>query len=165
MLPPAISSVITWKGQALFPNTPSSFASDGSAFMLNPQRALNSKFGPTYPPSSHPSFPEEAVLSYPGVVFAFYTDGPAVVKSNGRQPADGSQSPRDTANQKCPLTRIVVSRHDPSAVHASAYPDISKLEQNHVPYTVAEGDIAYVDIEVGLVSRDHGAFRLVHFAT
>lgn len=117
--------------------------------MLNPQRALNSKFGPTYPPSAHPSFAEELVLSYPGVVFAFCKDGAPVVKSNGAPAAKKVENTSNTASEsKCPLTRLVVSRHDPSANHATAYPDVMKLEQYSTPYTVAEGDIAYVDIEV-----------------
>lgn len=122
--------------------------------MLNPQRALNSKFGPTYPPSAHPSFPEEVVLSYPGVVFAFYKGAPTPHKPNGIQAATGSQSSKESVSQNCPLTRLVVSRHDPSAVHATAYPDISKLEQNQAPYAVAEGDIAYVDIEVSALASE-----------
>lgn len=112
--------------------------------MLNPQRALNSKFGPTYPPSSHPSYPDELVLAYPGVVFAFYKDG--VVTP---QPTVASTTKK--GDQKSPLTRLVVSRHDPSVNHATAFPDIVKLEQFQVPHPVAEGDIDYADIEVSIL--------------
>ena len=138
MLPPAILSTITWKNQRLFPSESST----------DSQRALNSKFGPTYPPSPHPSFPDELVLSYPGVVFAFHKDNAAVSRSSA-QPASTSKKEETTTPEiKCPLTRLVVSRHDPSANHATAYPDIAKLEQSQVPYSTAEGDIAYADIEV-----------------
>lgn len=112
--------------------------------MLNPQRALNSKFGPTYPPSPHPSYPDELVLSYPGVVFAFHKDGVVTPQPN-------VPSLTKKADQKCPLTRLVVSRHDPSANHATAFPDIVKLEQSQVPHPVAEGDIDYADIEVSFL--------------
>jgi hypothetical protein len=121
--------VITWKAQPLFPS-PSTSASDGAAFMLNPQRALNSKFGPTYPPSVHPSFAEELVLSYPGVTFAFHKDG---ITPGGA--SNGIPTPKK-------------SDAGGGANHATAYPDISKLEQNPTPYSIAEGDVACVDIEV-----------------
>jgi hypothetical protein len=141
--------VITWKAQPLFPS-PSTSASDGAAFMLNPQRALNSKFGPTYPPSVHPSFAEELVLSYPGVTFAFHKDGitPGGASNGIPTPKKSDAGGGATTTPECPLTRLVVSRHDPSANHATAYPDISKLEQNPTPYSIAEGDVACVDIEV-----------------
>jgi hypothetical protein len=117
--------------------------------MLNPQRALNSKFGPTYPPSPHPTFADELVLSYPGVVFAFNRDAAAPSKLSGTTAARKTGSQSNTSDENCPLTRLVVSRHDPSANHATAYPDITKLEQDQSPYLVAEGDVACVDIEVG----------------
>jgi hypothetical protein len=145
-LPPAIASSITWKEQPIFP-TPSSSLADGSAFLLNPQRALNSKFGPTYPPSPHPSFGNELVLTYPGVVFAFLKDG-AVPSPASRIPVTNGGNDKRSNQQASPLTRLVVSRHDPSANHATAYPDIAKLEEMQAEHSVAEGDIAYVDIQV-----------------
>lgn len=137
ILPPAISSTITWKGQRLFPSNGPTDA----------QKALNSKFGPTYPPSPHPKFPDELVLSYPGVVFAFHRDN-ASSRSSALPTSTTRQAGSKIAEDRCPLTRLVVSRHDPSANHATAYPDIAKLEQSQDPYPIAEGDVSYADIEV-----------------
>lgn len=182
VLPPAISSVITWKGRPLLAtghgndqyqssttlnsssSTSSPPSSSSSSSTINPQRLLNSKFGPTYPPSAHPSFEDELVLSYPGVVFGFPQN---ITKTKTDSTVTGSATSRakditdarcasaksdptsgQLSSPSCPLNRMLVSRHDPSANHAPPYPDISKLVQSSNPYPLSEGDISFVDIHV-----------------
>ncbi|KAL7004059.1 hypothetical protein EMMF5_006388 [Cystobasidiomycetes sp. EMM_F5] len=120
ILSQTLISKLEWAGRPLIDSTSTAYS--------NIQRLLNAKFGPTYPSTSHPAFgtgtgyTHEQILTYPGVVFGF-----------------PSNSPQDR------LTRVIVSRHDPSVPHAGAFPDIKQLEKLK-PTLAAAGDVDRVEI-------------------
>lgn len=122
ILSQTLISKLEWAGRPLIDSTSTAYS--------NIQRLLNAKFGPTYPSTSHPAFgtgtgyTHEQILTYPGVVFGF-----------------PSNSPQDR------LTRVIVSRHDPSVPHAGAFPDIKQLEKLK-PTLAAAGDVDRVEIIV-----------------
>ena len=71
---------------------------DADSPPANPQKLLNSRFGPTYPPNPHPAFPDERVLLYDGVAFG-YPDKPRT----------------DRHKQAYPLNRVLVNERSAKA--------------------------------------------------
>lgn len=152
VLPPSLNS-LTYKGQRLLPSESSS-KHDASSF--NAQRMINSRFGPTYPPARHPSYPDECILSYPGVVFGFSKD-PSCIEATiekslsararpGLESDGGHRSPNAAENK--PLRRLIVIGHHSPSEHAQPFLVTDAPEHDLSLPAVADGDISYVTIEV-----------------
>ena len=115
---------------------------------------LNKRFGPTYPPSQHPSYSNEQILSYPGVIFGFRMD-PSLTKSSAdpsvskKDPIDKDGGEESVANTSRPLRRLLVTLHNPSNEHAEPFPDIAELDTGFPLPAVADGDISHVSVIVG----------------
>ncbi|CAD6572241.1 MAG: hypothetical protein CYPHOPRED_004757 [Cyphobasidiales sp. Tagirdzhanova-0007] len=165
VLPPVLAT-LNYKGQSLLP------FSDASAHLpstLNAQRMLNKRFGPTYPPSQHPSYSNEQILSYPGVIFGFRMD-PSLTKSSAdpsvskKDPIDKDGGEESVANTSRPLRRLLVTLHNPSNEHAEPFPDIAELDTGFPLPAVADGDISHLGdasiptiIFVNTISLDNSA--------
>ena len=124
---------LTYKGKPLVPSSSSSSSSP-----IAPLRLLHATFGPTYPPAPHPAYKDEAILSYPGVIFSFSKD--TVSSSNGQDnAANASQQP---------IRRVIVTGHNPNSDNAPLFPDFVNLSTTTTLPPLANGDISHVEIDV-----------------
>lgn len=108
---------------------------------------LNSRLGPTYPPTAHPSHEDECILAYPGVVFGFPATGTGAVAKTTSLSA-GATTTRTNSDDTSILTRVIVSTHDPNMSHAPPFPDVSKLQVLPSSLPAMRGDIEEVQIQV-----------------
>ena len=134
---PPVLHQLMWKEQPLLPPSGSS---SGDASRIDAHRLLNSIFGPTYPPAQHPSYPEERTTSYPGIVFGY--------------PGKPSQAatPKACKDMPHPISRVIVSSHDPAPSGGRDFPDVALLSKDSIKKHpgVTTGDVECVDITVSL---------------
>ena len=128
---PSIEDVL-WEGQPLIPRSSwYTHNDDADSPPPNPQKLLNSRFGPTYPPIPHPAFSDERVLLYDGVAFGYSEQRQEGVKRA----------------QAYPLTRVLVTKRSAKAGPLE-FPDLCVDGSDDPPMTLADGDASVADITV-----------------
>lgn len=117
---------LTWQGQPLLPPPPS--GDDDQ--VLNIQKYLHGRFGPTYAPTPHPSYQDELVLAYPGIYFGF-------AKSDEKQ-------------QEPPLRRVLIAAKTEDSERPPPFPDVLQSSNALKDTGTLPGELDMIDVFASL---------------